>query len=919
MTSTVRGCTRLVLTTFILFILLGVGYVSASEIDYQGDYLLHKNESTILTAERIFDPVVIDGLITESSWTTAKVLVITIQDGSIGQIDVELKALYDDNYFYLYASWPDTTKNINKNHLTYDKTSNIWTRSEDEDGIAILWNIGNSIHGFNIGGCAMTCHGDRKSTNGEGEMGDMWQWMAASTDPVGIAYDSYLDVNFTDAYGGFTALHSDGRLDTGIITNYDFDNQVPIYMQNPGITPSSGEEFLLMGEEVEFDPIYKDPENNIEWEDGDCVPGYLLEEPSGIRADIEAKSTWVDGRWHVEFRRLLITGNSDDVEFDITNIYRFGVAVMDNSGGFRRYGEGHSFDLGARTLEFGGEGSEVITTLALVREYLMVAKGYMADDNSALAKSEINNAYSIFERIENEVVDKDPQRYLDTKNAFDLARSKPDVEEVDSLINEIDELILLFQGKIEPTTPSWEANVMAFWTKIETYVFIILSILALYLLYLIIRTISKKEWRRMSIFLLIISIPIFLEGIGRMGVVADIHFFYNLSFMTNEYAKLMWGILMFCAIVFSTLGFRDLDNNIKMLKKTEEEIKYLNAFNENVLRTVPIGIMVVEVNGKVAYDNPMLNKIGDVIKSGDSKINLINFKKSREKSILYSKYRAAITKGESFEILKYPFKYGTDQVIYLNIKGGPLKNVDGIIEGVLILFEDVTDRIKLEEKLFHSEKLASIGQLAAGVAHELNTPLMNISLVTENVGTLTEDDKILKNIKIIENQVYNAAKIVDDLLLFSRKKKAESIPININEALNNTINQLKEKIPDNIEIIKDFDKKLPMVHGDSSLIGRLFINLIQNAIDAMPEGGKLTLVTEKKKGGVKIKIKDSGIGISQDKIKEIFNPFYTTKGPGKGTGLGLAICHGIVNEHKGDIFLKSKEGIGTTISVNLPR
>jgi PAS domain S-box-containing protein len=892
-------------------------YVFGQDVQIQS--INNKHESTILTAERIFEEIVIDGKITEPSWSKAKNLVITIQDGSIGQIDVELKSLYDDNYIYLYSSWPDASMNVDKNHFTYNTSIGRWYQSGDEDRIAILWNIDNSINGFNIGGCAMTCHGDRKSTNADGEIGDLWQWLAALSNPLGYADDNYLDNNVFQSFSGWTAIHTDDTLNGGITYNYNVTTGRPLFMQDPQITPSLGPEFLVKTESIEFNSTYRDPIKKIEWSDGDKIPGFVLGKPEGSRGDIEAKGVWEDGKWQIELKRKLVTGNDDDVAFDITKIYRFGIAVMDDTGGFRRFGEGHSFDLGARTLEFGGEGSEVITSLSLIRDYLLVSKGYLNDNNNALAKSEINNAYSIFESIENEVVDKDPQRYLDTKNAFEHARSHTTSDEIDDLIEEIDELILLFQGKIKPTTPSWEANFMAFWTTIEMYVFIILSIMAIYLLYLIIRTIKKKEWRRMSIFLLIITIPIFLEGTGRLGVLANIPLFYNLSFMTNEYAKLMWGILMFCAIIFSTLGFRDLDNNINMLKETEAEIKFLNAFNENVLRTVPMGIMVVEKNGRITFDNPMFKKIGNVLQIEKKKLDFFKFKKSRRGSLLNRKYQAAISRGENFEILKYPIKYGKDQVIYLNIKGEPLRNIDGEIEGVLILFEDITDRIRLEEQLFHKEKLASIGQLAAGVAHELNTPLMNISLLTENIQTLTADEKVLENINTISNQVYSAAKIVDDLLLFSRKKKTEFISVDINEILENTLLQLQEKIPENIKIIKKLDRRLPIIQGDSTLLERVYINLILNAFDAMPDGGKLSIITDKTERNVRIRFIDTGNGIPQDKIKEIFNPFYTTKGPGKGTGLGLAICDGIIHEHNGSINIESVEGKGTTIIIELPR
>jgi two-component system NtrC family sensor kinase len=376
---------------------------------------------------------------------------------------------------------------------------------------------------------------------------------------------------------------------------------------------------------------------------------------------------------------------------------------------------------------------------------------------------------------------------------------------------------------------------------------------------------------------------------------------------------------MFAAIVFSTLGFRDLTNNIRSLKRSQEEIKYLNAFNENMLKTVPIGIIVVGKNGDISYDNPMFNKLNVLLKADQKEIEPFNFKRTDPKSILLKNYQLAITEGKSFEMMKYPIKLGRRKRIHLNIKGEPLKNIKGEIDGVLIVIENVTDRIKLEEQLYHSEKLASIGQLAAGVAHELNTPLMNISLVTENIQTLTQDKDVLEDVETISGQVFNAAKIVDDLLLFSRKRTAEFVDVEINEIIENTLLQLHEKKPGNIQVVKSFDSELPIIQGDSNLLERVLINIIENAFDAMPDGGTLKLATGTSGNNVQIKITDTGTGIPDEDLKKIFNPFYTTKGPGSGTGLGLAICHGIIHEHSGKLEVQSTVGAGTTFIIELPR
>jgi signal transduction histidine kinase len=221
-----------------------------------------------------------------------------------------------------------------------------------------------------------------------------------------------------------------------------------------------------------------------------------------------------------------------------------------------------------------------------------------------------------------------------------------------------------------------------------------------------------------------------------------------------------------------------------------------------------------------------------------------------------------------------------------------------------------------QRKLIQSEKLASIGQLAAGVAHELNNPLANISLNAQMLMRSCKDEITAKKLRVIEENVTGAAKIIRDLLDFSREPKLELEYIDINEILEKTLESLKYKIG-GIKLVKNLSP-VPRVLGDRVRLRQVFTNLITNAVQAMEGDGTLTLATRTRGGWVEVVVRDTGKGIPPEHLNKIFDPFFTTKGVGKGTGLGLAITYGIVQKHRGLIDVESEVGKGTTFTVRIP-
>lgn len=238
-----------------------------------------------------------------------------------------------------------------------------------------------------------------------------------------------------------------------------------------------------------------------------------------------------------------------------------------------------------------------------------------------------------------------------------------------------------------------------------------------------------------------------------------------------------------------------------------------------------------------------------------------------------------------------------------------------------ILERDSKLKERTEKQIVKSAKLASLGRLASGIAHEINNPLTGIltyaSLLLEDFkGTEHEED-----LQVIVNEALRCRKIVKQVLDFARESKLEKEPANINDVIRQSLTML-EKLANfqNVKIITELAADLPVLNLDVTQMRSVINNLAINAADAMPHGGTLTIRTwhHRDKNQVVVEVTDTGVGIAEENIGKVYDPFFTTKEVGKGTGLGLAVTYGIVNRHNGSIEIKSKVGEGTTFTINLP-
>jgi two-component system, NtrC family, sensor kinase len=256
----------------------------------------------------------------------------------------------------------------------------------------------------------------------------------------------------------------------------------------------------------------------------------------------------------------------------------------------------------------------------------------------------------------------------------------------------------------------------------------------------------------------------------------------------------------------------------------------------------------------------------------------------------------------------------------LNLAVAPLVSKDLDEIGRLIIFDDITDRSELERRLVQADKLSSIGLLAAGVAHEVNTPLAVISTYAQMLAKqVSEDDQKAKLLDKIAKQTFRASEIVNSLLNFSRTSPAEFGDVDMNRILEETVSLVKHQLDQSrIDVRLDLEKGLPPITGNAGKLQQVFLNLVLNARDAMDRGGRLTLRTHSDGAYARIDVSDTGHGISSDHLPRIYDPFFTTKVARKGTGLGLSVTYGIVQEHGGSIEVHSESGTGTLFHLEFP-
>jgi two-component system, NtrC family, sensor kinase len=358
------------------------------------------------------------------------------------------------------------------------------------------------------------------------------------------------------------------------------------------------------------------------------------------------------------------------------------------------------------------------------------------------------------------------------------------------------------------------------------------------------------------------------------------------------------------------------------LEQKVSEYERLKDFNENIVESINVGVMAVDLQDRieswnsqmeVMYAQPRWQVVGRSLSEVFPAAFVEEFYRVRQNPGIHNLY-------------KFRLATPTGEARIVNVAMAPLVTRKFNVVGRLVIVDDITERIELEAQLTQADKLSSIGLLAAGVAHEVNTPLAVISSYTQMLAKQLQSDAQKSGVlDKITKQTFRASEIVNNLLNFSRTTGTELTEISLNKVIADTLALLEHQFKvAHIQVQPEFSENLPLIQGNAGRLQQVFLNLFLNAKDAMATtGGGVLNVATVNGDFVSVRVSDTGSGIAQENIHRIYDPFFTTKtspaeGQNRGTGLGLSVTYGIIQEHAGNIRVESRPGEGTTFTLDFP-
>ncbi len=341
------------------------------------------------------------------------------------------------------------------------------------------------------------------------------------------------------------------------------------------------------------------------------------------------------------------------------------------------------------------------------------------------------------------------------------------------------------------------------------------------------------------------------------------------------------------------------------LAEANRQLALLKEFSENIVESIPLGVATLDETLRVTSWNTAMEMITGVEKSDALKSEAGLLLTCLEPQV----FSPAIREGE------FTCKRNFDPALVLT---GRISRLTGVHTGYVLVFEDITEKKKIEEELFRATKHAGIGRLAAGVSHEIGNPLASISSLVQEL--LAEDGApfVKGSLTTINQHVERIARIVRNLGDFARLYPRQRVPTSLHGILENTLDLVRyDRNFKKIKIQTDVGD-VPPLTIDPDQIQQVFLNLILNARDAMPDGGRLDISVKRTNGHVEMIFSDTGAGIGAELKDKVFDPFFTTKGPTRGTGLGLSICYSIIKDHGGTIEIDSEKDRGTRFIIKIP-
>ncbi|MHB8524584.1 MAG: GAF domain-containing sensor histidine kinase [Candidatus Acidiferrales bacterium] len=373
-------------------------------------------------------------------------------------------------------------------------------------------------------------------------------------------------------------------------------------------------------------------------------------------------------------------------------------------------------------------------------------------------------------------------------------------------------------------------------------------------------------------------------------------------------------------------GSDEGSRTIHILKDITEQRTYQaqlqreRDFNTKILNHTQSMILVLDTAGLVSYANRRCYEAG--YREKDLLGRALGEYIPRDRRALFQSAFDTALHGFASENLELPVLRGNRSTGRFSMSFSPMRDEQGHVNSIVIVMTDITDAAVLQAQLRNSEKMAALGQLVSGVAHEINNPLAAIvgysDLLLENPDI---SDSAKGELRIVLQEAERTKGIVQNLLHFARQMPARREAIDIHSVLGQVL-QLRAygSAGQSVEVVERFGSSLPHIYGDAHQLQQVFLNILNNAYDAVNEtgrAGKIEIITSERDGSIEITIRDNGTGLSN--TERIFEPFYTTKDVGKGTGLGLSICYGIVREHGGEVLCaNNSDGVGCAFLVRLP-
>jgi PAS domain S-box-containing protein len=355
----------------------------------------------------------------------------------------------------------------------------------------------------------------------------------------------------------------------------------------------------------------------------------------------------------------------------------------------------------------------------------------------------------------------------------------------------------------------------------------------------------------------------------------------------------------------------DREQTNRLLRQSEERYRRL-------ISASPFAIVVIRGNRVMFINDAGLRLIGAVKAEEILGKSLFDLSHPESRALIRDRMNQLIEGSPTVPIHEEKVVTLDGSVIDVEVSAASFTDEEG--PAVVVTMRDIGERKRLQEQLRKTERIAELGTLASGMAHEIGTPMNVILGRAEYLMDRVNEEPVKKGLKTIVEQVERITKVMNQLLAFARRKPPERGPLDLKGIVENSVEMFEERLAKSrVRVETHIDEHCPKVLADNDQMNQVMINLIMNAVHAMPDGGTLRIRLAQAQDMVRLTVTDTGQGIPQEALKKIFEPFFTTKEFGKGTGLGLTVVKGIVEEHQGVITVESEAGKGTTFTILLPK